>query len=148
MTDIERRLSEYPRIKQRIRELELQIEELKAKRDSIYDDMLRGVAPEKDRVTGGPLYDPVVQAVTRLVDVYAERIRKVSADLAAAYGKLAQLEDMVNGSGLSETEQRYVRLRYFDGMAAWKVAQKIGYSERGARNIKDAILEKIQKRAA
>ncbi len=143
MTEIERQLSEYPRVKQRIRELELQIDELKAKRDSIYDDMLRGVAPEKDRVTGGPLYDPVVQAVAQLVDVYAERIRKLSADLAAAYGKLAQIEDMVNGAGLSEVELRYVRLRYFEGAAAEKVAQIIGYSIPHMVRIRTRTLKKM-----
>jgi hypothetical protein len=143
MTDTEKLLYEYPGIKRRIRELEQQIDDLEAKKAGVYDKLL-GVKPPKDvRVSGGPLYDPVVDAVVQLVDVYAERIKRIASDLAAAHGKLAKIEDLVNRAGLNEIEERCVRLRYFDGLPAWKVAQAVGYSDSQARAYKSVALKKI-----
>lgn len=139
MTDVEKLMREYGGTKQRIKELELQITELEAKKEGIYDKLLSAKPPKADRVQGGPLYDPVVDAVAKLVDVYAERIRKLSVDLAAAHGKLAQIENLVNEAGLTETELRYVRLRYFEDTAAWKVAQEMGYCDRHCRRLAKCV---------
>lgn len=143
MTDVERMLREHGGIQQRIKELEQQITEIEAKKEGVYDKLLRGKVPKGDRIRGGPFYDPVVEAVAKLVDVYAERIRKLSADLAAEHGKLAKIEDVVNRAELTETELRYVRLRYFERLPAWKVAQESAYSERAVRRIKISVLQKM-----
>jgi hypothetical protein len=143
MTDTEKTLYEYSDTKRRIRELELQLDELEAKKAGVYDKLL-GVKPPKDvRVSGGLSYDPVVDAVAQLVDVYAKRIRNVAGQLGEAHGKLAWIEELVRAAGLSEIEQRYVRLRYFDGLPVWKVAQELHFCEKQAFNYKRAALGKI-----
>lgn len=142
MTQVEMLLYEYNHVKKRISELEMQIEELTVKKEAIYDKLLEP-RTIKDRVTGGPFIDPVVDAVVKLVDVYAERIRRVTGDLAAANRKLAQIEALVDQADLSETERRYVQLRYFKRMPAWKVAQEIGYVESTARGYKQNALNKM-----
>lgn len=143
MTEVERFLSEYGDAKKRVCELEVQIEELEAKKDAVYDRLLSPTPPRSERVTGGPLYEPIIEAVAQLVDVYVGRIRRVTLELAEANAKLAKIEDLVNQAELTEIELRYVRFRYFDGLPAWKVAQQLGFTESRARDYKTYALRKI-----
>ena len=141
MTETEMFLYGYSDAKKRVLELELQIEELEDKRDAIYDKLLTPLL--KEHVQGGPMFDPVVGAVEQLVDVYVERIRRVAGDLREASEKLAVIEALVNQAALTEIERRYVRLRYLDGLPAWRVSQHIGYCDRQGTRIKDRVIEKM-----
>ena len=143
MNDIERFLFEYRGVQNRICDLELKLKEIQAKKDAQYDKMLKIRKLKPERIRGGPEVDPVVEAVAKLVDVYAEREKKIAGDLSAANGKLHFIEDTVEAAGLCEEELRYVRLRYFEGLKAWKVAQEIGYSDSRARDYKKGALAKI-----
>jgi cell division protein ZapA (FtsZ GTPase activity inhibitor) len=143
MTSVEIILWDYSNTKRRVRELELQIDELQAKKQGIYDKLLTPKPPRSEHVAGGPDFDPVVEAVAKLVDVYVARIRGVTRQLEEANEKLAKIEALVNTAELTEIELRYVHLRYFDGMPAWKVAQKLSLSESRARDYKVCALEKI-----
>lgn len=144
MTDIEKFLCEYSDTKKQIKNLELELEEIESKKNAQYDKLLRVKEFKLDRITGGQDYDPVIEAVSKLVDVYATRENKIADDLKAAMGKLALIEDVVNKAKLSETELRYVRLRYFENMKVWQVAQKIGYSERWSLKYKLSAFEKLE----
>lgn len=130
MIDIERFLKEYTYTKRRIHELELDLKEIEAKRNAQYDKLLRVKEIQHDKITGGPNYDPVVEAVSKLVDVYGKRQKRVADDLEAVMSKLSFIEDTVNKAGLSEEELRYVRLRYFMGLKVKEVAKQMVYSER------------------
>lgn len=143
MTDIERFLYEYKGAQNRINELELQLESIEAKKEAQYDKLLGVKQLKHDRISSGPLYNPVVEAVSKLVDVYAKRAKKIARDLDAANGKMAFIEDTVNRAGLSEIGIRYVRLRYFEGLRARQVAKELGYSESRILDYKRLALKKI-----
>ena len=143
MTDIERFLYEYRGVKNRIRELECELEEIQAKKQAQYDKLLKAQRIKPERIRGGPEVDPVVEAVAKLVDVYAEREKKIADDLKEANGKLAFIEDTVNGAGLSEIELRYVRLRYFEGLKIKQLAKDTFASKRTIYRIRDDVLEKL-----
>jgi DNA-directed RNA polymerase specialized sigma subunit len=143
MTDIERFLCEYRGVKNRIRELEHDLDGIKAKKQAQYDKLLETKKLKHDRITGGVMYDPVIEAVSKLVDVYAQREKRIADELSAANGKLAYIEDIVTQAGLNEIERMYIKLRYWDGLKAWRVAQEIRYSERQTLRCKADALKKI-----
>jgi uncharacterized protein involved in exopolysaccharide biosynthesis len=143
----ERLLREYGGTKRRIAGLEEQIGELRARKEAQYDKLLM-VKPREVRVSGGPLSDPVVDVVAEIVDVYEKRIKRIAGELREAMDKLAGIEDVVRRAALTETEQLYVRLRYFEGLPAWKVAQRMGYSKEGAFKHKCGAMRKIGERIA
>lgn len=144
MTETEKQLYEYNDTKKRIAELERQLDELKAKQESQYDRLLGAKPPKEIKTSGGSLYDPVVDAVAQLVDVYAGRIRRVANELQEAMDKLAHIEDMVKAAELSEIESRYVRMRYFEGMPVWKIETELSCSPVSTYRIKNAAIEKMK----
>lgn len=144
MTDTEKQLYEYSDTKKRIAELERQLDELKAKQESQYDRLLGAKPPKEIKTSGGSLYDPVVDAVAQLVDVYARRINDVAFKFMLARNKLNIIEDIIDKAELTEMELRYVQLRYFDRLPAWKVAQALHLCEKQAYNYRRSALEKIE----
>ncbi len=143
MQETEKFLYRYRDIKRQIKEYELQIEELVAKKDSIADRLLR--APRLDclRVQGGAQIDPVFEAVQKMVDVYGARIDSIVREIQVLFVELDDIERVVSRAALTEQEKEYVRLRYFDGLSAAQVADKTKYCDREGRRIKTKIIEKI-----
>jgi DNA-directed RNA polymerase specialized sigma subunit len=148
MTDIERFLCEYRGVKNRIRELEHDLDEIKAKKQAQYDKLLETKKLKHDRITGGVMYDPVIEVVSKLVDVYAQREKRIADELSAANGKLAYIEDIVTQAGLNEIERRCIKLRYWEGLKFWVVAREMNSSERTVYRIRDAALEKLADRGS
>ena len=153
MTDTERLLRDHGVVKQRIKALERDIAALQEKKQDIYE-ALYIKPPDKTRVSGGRVFDaegrifnPVAEAVIKAVDVYADRIKDLTADINAAMMKLAFIESIVRTSGLDEIEKRFVRLRYFDGLSITAVCMKLGgCSARTAMRIRASVIGKIEKK--
>src|SRR5664280_1241157 len=99
MQDLERFLYRYRDIKRQIKEFELQVDELVAKKDSIADRLLR--APRLDclRVQGGVFVDPVYEAVQKMVDVYGERISRIVKEIKELYVQLDDITRAVDRAG-------------------------------------------------
>ena len=145
MTDIERILQEYCGVKRRIKDLELQLAEIEEKKAAEYDKLLKVKRLKADKVRGGPKHDPIVDAVSRLVDNYAARQKKIAENMAAANGKLAFIEDIVAAAGLSEIEFRYVQLRYYKGVGYSETAKSLYCSPRTCDRIRQRTIEKVEK---
>lgn len=152
MTDTEKLLREHGAVKQRIKVLECDIATLEAKKQDIYE-RLYIKPPDKIKMPGGKVFDaegrifnPVAEAVIKVVDVYAKRIKELTRDLNAAMAKLTVIEAIVRTSGLDEIEKRYVRLRYFRGLSITAICGKLYCSERTTLRIRASALKKIETR--
>ncbi len=144
MQDVERFLYRYRTIKQQIKERELQVDELVAKKDAIADRLLRAPRLDNVRVQGGISSDPVCDAVCKMVDVYGKRISRVVDEINALYVQLDDINRRVDAAELTEQEREYVRLRYFEGLSAARVADSMGYCEREIRRVKKKLFEKLK----
>jgi DNA-directed RNA polymerase specialized sigma24 family protein len=143
MQDIERFLYGYRDIKQQIKERELQIDELVAKKDAIADRLLRTPRLDDVRVQDGTPSDPVCDAVCKMVDVYGQRISRVVDEIKELYAQLDDITRAVERAGLTEQEREYVRLRYFQGLKNVEIARKMNYSQRQILNIKIRCFNQI-----
>lgn len=144
MQETERFLYRYGDIKRQIREREMQIEELAAKKDGIVDGMLRAPRTDKVRVQNGYVMDPVYEAVQKMVDVYGARISRIAGEIEELYREMDGITRAVERAGLTGQEREYVRLRYFEGLKNIEIARKMNYSERQCNNIKSILILKIQ----
>lgn len=144
MQEIEKYLYRYKDIKRQIKEYELQIEELVARKESIADKLLRAPRLDFIRVQGGASIDPVFEAVQKMVDVYGARIERIVKEVEILYVELDDITRVVDRADLTEQEREYVRLRYFEGMSVALVAKKMGYCERHASRINYRVYQIIK----
>lgn len=143
MQEIEKYLYRYKDIKRQIKEYELQIEELVARKESIADKLLRAPRLDCIRIQGGASVDPVFEAVQKMVDVYGASIDRIVNDIQKLYGELYDITRTVDRAGLTGQEREYIRLRYYDGLSVAQVAEKMRYCESLCRKIKLKALGKI-----
>ena len=143
MQETERCLYRYRDIKKQIKEREMQIEELVAKKDGIVDGMLRAPRTDKLRVQNGYVMDPVYEAVQKMVDVYGARISRIADEINTLYNEMDTITRAVEEAGFSEQEREYVRLRYFEGRPTAQVADRMGYSIENIYRIKRIFLHKL-----
>jgi predicted DNA-binding protein (UPF0251 family) len=140
-------LDKYRAVKNKIKNLQLQLERAEADRQAEYDRLLRcsnltrGIKALYDDT--GHAGDPVGNAVRRIVDLFTNRVTNIQMQLSISIGEMEQIEKIVNSAGLSYEEQQYIYLRYYDGLKAWETANKIGYSESRAFDIRRSALKKI-----
>lgn len=145
MQEIEKYLYRYGEIKRQIKEYELQIEELAAKKESVADKLLRAPRLDSIRVQGGAQIDPVFEAVQKMVDVYGARIERIVNEIQALYVEMDDITRTVDRAGLTEHEREYVRLRYFEGLKNVEIALKMNYSDRQIRRAHQYIVfEKLK----
>lgn len=141
MTNIEKELCQYNDTKKHIRDLEFQLDDLLAKKKASLNKILR--CKDSQQKDSGQ-YGAAVDIASKFADVYQKRAQRIAEALQSAFEKLDAIEEMLSCCGLCETEQEYVRLRYFKGLPLWRVEQELGYSERHTRRIRQRLLEKLE----
>ena len=82
----------------------------------------------------------------KMVDVYGTRIDAIRCELVDVYYMYDDLMGSVAKAGLTEQERQYVQLRYFDGLRPGKVAEKMNYSEKQLRRIRNSVIDKLTER--
>ncbi len=143
MQEIERKLYGYGEKKRRIEKIEKEVREQIEKKDAFAERLLKGPRLEYPKVDGGKMGDPVYETVQVMVDVYWPYIRALFSQIADLLGMMTEVEKILNDARLTESEYRYIALRYFAGKSASKVAQEMNYSEARGRQLKKAALMKI-----
>ena len=93
---------------------------------------------------GGFTSDPVFAAVQKIIDEYGTRLDAIKNEITDIFYHIDEIEKMVSDAGLTETERKYVQLRYFDGLRASQTAATMDYSEDHARKIKRSALNKMR----
>lgn len=141
MTSIEKELCQYNDTKKHISDLEFQLDDLLAKKKASLNKILRF---EDTKLKDSGQYGAAVDIASKFADIYEKRAQRIADSLKRAFEKLDVIEQMVSCSGLCETEQQYVRLRYFKGLPLWRVEQELGYSERHTRRIRHGLLKKLE----
>lgn len=68
---------------------------------------------------------------------------RISRKIKEIFKQMAQIEAIVDNAGLNDIEYYLIKQRYFEGENMSFIAVDIGYSERGAREIKYRALKKI-----
>ena len=148
MENVELFLREYGCVILRISELEREKNEVKTKKQSEYDEMLKVKRFNSDRIKGGKISDSTLQAVIRLIDVYGQREAEIAENLHAAYGRKAYTEDVIAKVSLTQEEYRFICMRYNQGMSMLKISMKIrpdgGCSVATVKRIKKRCLDKIK----
>lgn len=110
------------------------IKELKAERE----EMISLVRPLDGMPHGGGVSDPTANAGAKLADLAAkieDEIRLLDEERAQIMAAISQLND---------TEHDIMYYHYIRGWRWWKVAEKMGYSERQIHRIHGVALLKIK----
>ena len=141
--DIEKKLYDYARFQRRLKELQEQADEILGQHNALLDGLLKRPGMEDVRVQGGFTSDPVFSAVQKIIDVYGARLDVIRNEITDIFYHIDEIEKMVSNAGLTETERKYVQLRYFEGLRASQTAARMGYSESRAGDIKRLALNKI-----
>ena len=136
-------LYRYGDLKKRIAEYHLEISAQYEERDSFLHGQLTPPPMDNVKVQGGILSDPVYRSVRVMVDVYDERIIRLQEQLRELYYEHDEIKRAIDGAGLTDQERDYLQMRYVDRMSTVDVADRQGYSESHARNIKRNLLRKI-----
>lgn len=150
MTKAELLLQDLKAVQQKIEGLKLRLDKAESDRQCEYDRLLRCTSFTK--AIGQTLYDdtgragdPTGEAVTRIIELFTDRITNIKLQLEINLNELRRLENIIDGAGLNDVEYKYIQLRYIDNEQAWKAAQGISYSERQALRVKRTALYKITK---
>jgi archaellum component FlaC len=138
--EIESLLYEYGEIAGKIKKLRDELQDELESRKDILNLLKANVITDAPRVSGG-VSDPVYQAVSRAVDVFAGHIERLRLEIEGLNKKRDFVEELLKG--LAWTERKIVELRYFQGHDWEVVARKSNYSKSQCLRIKNAIIEKI-----
>ena len=141
--DIEKKLYDYARLQRRLKELQEQADEVLGQHNALLDGLLKRPSMEDVRVQGGLTSDPVFSAVQKIIDVYGTRLDAIRNEITDIFYHIDEIEKMVSDAGLTETERKYVQLRYFDGLRVSQTAASMGYSENQTQRIKNRALQKM-----
>ena len=140
---VEDYLQQYRFLNRRIHEYELELMELKRKQENRALDFLRPRVLDGIWAKSNSDADKVGEAVAMVIDVYAKRMMRISRKIKEIFKQMAQIEAIVDNAGLNDIEYYLIKQRYFEGENMSFIAVDIGYSERGAREIKYRALKKI-----
>ena len=141
--DVEKRLYDYARLKRRLKELQEQADEILWQHNTLLDGLLKRPSMEDVRVQGGFTSDPVFSAVQKIIDAYGTRLDVIRNEITDIFYHIGEIEKMVKDAGLTETERKYVQLRYFEGMQPKKISIEMDYCDGYLREIKKSALLKI-----
>ncbi len=137
-------LQQYRFLNRRIQEYELELLELKRKQENRALDFLRPRVLDGTWVKANSDADRVGEAVAMVIDVYAKRMMRISRKIKEIFKQLAQIEAIVDNAGLCDIEYCLIKQKFFEGDNMSFIAVDIGYSERGAREVKYRALKKIR----
>lgn len=129
----------------RIQECEINLKELERRKETKALDCLKPKVLDDSGVWVNEPTDKVGEAVVMILDVYANRIKEISDKMQELFGQLAKMESVLDASGLSEVEYRFIQCYYFEGREMVSLRMEMGYSERGMRDIKLRALKKIKR---
>ena len=141
--DIEKRLYQYAGCQRRLKELREQADEILGQHNSLLDGLLKSPCLEDVRVQGGFTSDPVFSAVQKMIDVYGVRLDAIRSEITDIFYHIDEIESMVNGAELTETERQYIQLRYFDGLQPKQISFETNYCDGYLRKLKKRALSKI-----
>lgn len=88
---------------------------------------------------------PVELTAIITIDQHRAEVQRVEKQLKAARRLTAEIEKVVLDAGLSERENEYVRLRYFQNYRAVSVAQRMFCSAATCGRLRLSSIEKIGK---
>ena len=137
--EVENLLFEYGNISSRMKKLRDELQnELQSKHDIL--NLLRAnVITDQPRSLGQS--DPVYQAVSKVVDIFVERIEKLRQEIDCLNQKRYFVEELL--SRLTEEEKGIIELRYFKGCDWRVVGIEKGYSINQCLNIRNSAIKKI-----
>jgi hypothetical protein len=149
MTAIEL-LNGYRAIQEKMKGIKLNLYNAEADRQTEYDRLLRcsnfTQSINKHLVDDtGKTGDPVGESVTRIVDLFTDRITNLNVQYEAALFELKRIENIIDKAKLNEAEWKYIRLRFIEGLSVWKVEGAINYESTQAWKYKNSALDKIER---
>lgn len=95
------------------------------------------------RVQSGGNSDPTYTITERLIMYHDERVSKAIENLRRAEFELDEVQSMIDRAMLTETEKKYVELRYVKLLSVEESANQIGYSTRQIYRIINRIKKKL-----
>lgn len=144
MHELERFLYRYSDLEKQKAEIENQLKEAKEYCDSQRECFLMPMKLNNQKTSKtNAIHRPLEDAVQKLIDVYAERVERLTEKLRSKEVEQQIILRTLEDADLSRVEREYIEWRYFVKLPAWRVAQKIGYSEKQARRIKLGALQKL-----
>ena len=72
------------------------------------------------------------------------RIIRLQEQLRELYYEYDEIKRAIDGAGLTEKEQIYIKLRYIDRLSFDRISSKMGYAERSVFDVRSAVLRKLQ----
>ena len=95
------------------------------------------------RVQSGKNSDPTYTITERLIMYHDERVSKAIENLRRAEFELDEVQSIIDRAMLTETEKKYVELRYVKLLSVEESANQIGYSTRQIYRIVNRIKKKF-----
>ena len=95
------------------------------------------------RVQSGKNSDPTYTITERLIMYHDERVSKAIENLRRAEFELDEVQSIIDRAMLTETEKKYVELRYVKLLSVEESANQIGYSTRQIYRIINRIKKKL-----
>ena len=95
------------------------------------------------RVQSGKNSDPTYTITERLIMYHDERFSKAIENLRRAEFELDEVQSIIDRAMLTETEKKYVELRYVKLLSVEESANQIGYSTRQIYRIINRIKKKL-----
>lgn len=87
---------------------------------------------------------PVEYSAVLIVDQYRAEVESIEHRLAGERAKAAAIEAAVESAGLSQREEEYVRLRYFENKSVEATAQRLFCSPATCGRLRESALNKIE----
>lgn len=112
------------------------IREVARERQDMYNDAARLRRQQQGDVVAA-------QSAQAVLDTFGWRIQDLATRLQAAQQEQHELEEWIHVARLSAAEYAYVKLRYFEGASATRVAMTLSYSERSCCRLRSNALEKL-----
>ena len=95
------------------------------------------------RIQSGKNSDPTYTITERLIMYHDERVSKAIENLRSAEFELDEVQRIIDRAMLTETEKKYVELRYVKLLSVEESANQIGYSTRQIYRIINRIKKKL-----
>lgn len=95
------------------------------------------------RVQSGKNSDPTYTITERLIMYHDERVSKAIENLRRAEFELDEVQSIIDRAMLTETEKKYVELRYVQDKTVMQTANGMMYSERQINRIENSIKGKL-----
>ena len=95
------------------------------------------------RVQSGGNSDPTYTITERLIMYHDERVSKAIENLRRAEFELDEVQSMIDRAMLTETEKKYVELRYVIQLTIAETAEQMGYSCRNVNLVSLRVKNKL-----